>query len=56
MDKLRVFFGPANVGRGGGSTERNEADRAADLKKLKVRRVTNPDGSSYLVTDEEPEN
>lgn len=51
MDRLRAILGPAQITKGAGRTQRSEEDRRADLKALKMVRVTNPDGSTFLVPD-----
>ncbi|WGW10753.1 hypothetical protein LWF01_11510 [Saxibacter everestensis] len=53
MDKLRHVVGPAQVGDGGSvDTVRSDEKRREDLQRLRLRRITNPDGSSYLVSEE----
>lgn len=55
MNRTRMFFGPAQISRGAGRSERSEEQRREDLHRLKLRRIVNPDGTSYLVADTNPD-
>lgn len=55
MNRTRMFFGPAQISRGAGRSERSEEQRREDLHRLKLRRIVNPDGTSYLVADTSPD-